>query len=193
MGTLVMDSRAFEAKSLRAEPVVQTEYVVIRDSLGQGIRGQSAAWRLALWVLLSTAVLFLVVKCAIQLSFQRGTSVRILAEGGGSWPKGKHQPLRDSDEEETTCAEGSGTHRTDRNKTKAPRWLKWWKAKHSYKELGVSTKGSEKDEEPPSTTAIRRVHQTTGSERFMKILTILALVMSDKEPLPNAAAMSLAE
>ncbi|CDJ51569.1 hypothetical protein, conserved [Eimeria brunetti] len=77
------------------------------------VRSYSATWKAGLWVAFSTALIFLLVKCAVQLSTQERFSARILAEGGRERQKEQQRPLLqlDSDEDESPCVESTELRR----------------------------------------------------------------------------------
>lgn len=110
-------------------------------------RRNAAVWRTALWIACSTVLIFLVVKCTIQLNSSRRGSARMLADSDDEQEKAEqHQLLRaDSEEEEGAC---KPIEITSGNKPSL--WSRLWGSKGSDSQQKKAAEEDEAQEGPSS-------------------------------------------
>lgn len=136
-----MNARVVDVASSDLEPSQTDLFQAAKDAQTgarkQLPRGQRAPWRTVIAVAACTALIFVVVKCTMRLSSERGISVRLLAGGGGGRPtEGPRADLqRASGSEGGDSCDPAGGGQKKQNGKKRP----WWRFGKSK-----SPKGEEK-------------------------------------------------
>ncbi|CDI82916.1 hypothetical protein EPH_0055640 [Eimeria praecox] len=129
MNIVDIDSGASETEIFQAGRLPQAENAQ-GDVHKRRVRSQRAPWQTVIAVAACTALIFLVVRCTMQLASHKETSVRVLAgsdggEGGRRRPR--LQVVSDSDSD--SC-ESESHHAKGKKKGGGRR--RWWGKKKSY-------------------------------------------------------------
>ncbi|CDI85630.1 hypothetical protein EPH_0064760 [Eimeria praecox] len=140
MNIVDIDSGSSETEIFQAGRLPHAENAQ-GDAYKRRVSSQRAPWQTVIAVAACTALIFLVVRCTVQLASHKGTSVRLLAgsDGGeGGWRRHRLQVVSDSDSD--SCKTESH-HAKGRKKGGGRR--RWWKKKKSYSPIAQEAEEAE--------------------------------------------------